>query len=68
MTAEAESVHVRVWLDGVEALERHFLAARRGDVDQLAEALEASRHDPVSDGTLRMAAKLVGEGSAGART
>jgi len=67
VTAEAESVHVRVWLDGVEALERHFLAARRGDVDLLAEAIEASRHDRVSDGTLKMASKLVGEGSNGAR-
>jgi hypothetical protein len=60
VTAEAETVHVRVWQDGVEALERHFLAARRGDVDLLAEAIEAGRRDPVSVGTLRMAAKLVG--------
>ena len=67
VTAEADSVHVRVWLDGVEALERHFLAARRGDVDLLAEAIEASRHDRVSDGTLRMAAELVGDGSTGPR-
>ena len=27
VTAEAETVHVRVWLDGVEALDRHFLVA-----------------------------------------
>jgi glucose-6-phosphate dehydrogenase assembly protein OpcA len=60
VTAEAETVHVRVWQDGVEALERHFLAARRGEVDLLAEAIEAGRRDPVSVGTLRMAAKLVG--------
>lgn len=64
VTAEADSVHVRVWLDGVEALERHFLAARRGDVDLLAEAIEANRNDPVSVGTLEMAAKLVGEAAA----
>ena len=39
VTAEAETVHVRVWQDGVEVLDRHFLAAateragpaRRGD-------------------------------------
>jgi glucose-6-phosphate dehydrogenase assembly protein OpcA len=69
VTAEAETVHVRVWQDGVEALERQFLAARRGDVDLLAEAIEAGRRDAVSVGTLRMAAKLVGEASAaGART
>jgi glucose-6-phosphate dehydrogenase assembly protein OpcA len=60
VTAEAETVHVRVWQDGVECLERHFLAARRGDVDLLAEAIEAGRRDPVSVGTLRLAAKLVG--------
>ncbi|HEX7347596.1 MAG TPA: glucose-6-phosphate dehydrogenase assembly protein OpcA [Candidatus Limnocylindrales bacterium] len=65
VTAEAESVHVRVWLDGVEALERQFLAARRGDVDLLAEAIEANRHDRVADGTLDMAAKLVESASTG---
>jgi glucose-6-phosphate dehydrogenase assembly protein OpcA len=59
VTAEAETVHVRVWQDGVECLERHFLAARRGDVDLLAEAIESSPRDPVSVGTLRLAAKLV---------
>jgi glucose-6-phosphate dehydrogenase assembly protein OpcA len=67
VTAEADTVHVRVWLDGVEALERHFLAARRGDVDLLAEAIEANRRDPVSFGTLGMAAKLVGSESGAAR-
>jgi len=66
VTAEAETVHVRVWQDGVEALERHFLAARRGDVDLLAEAIEAGRRDPVSVGTLRTAARLVDGPSAAA--
>jgi hypothetical protein len=60
VTAEAETVHVRVWIDGVEALDRHFLAARRGDVDLLAESIEAIDRDPVSYGTLQMAAKLTG--------
>ena len=60
VTAEAETVHVRVWIDGVEALDRHFLAARRGDVDLLAESIEAVDRDPVSYGTLQMAAKLAG--------
>jgi glucose-6-phosphate dehydrogenase assembly protein OpcA len=64
VTAEAETVHVRVWQDGVEALERHFLAPRRGDVDLLAEAIEAGRRDPVSVGTLRTAARLVDESPA----
>ena len=44
VTAEAETVHVRVWQDGVEALDRHFRAAaagrrrpaRRGDRDRPA--------------------------------
>ncbi len=60
VTAEAETVHVRVWIDGVEALDRHFLAARRGDVDLLAESIEAIDRDPVSYGTLLMAARLTG--------
>ncbi len=61
VTAEAETVHVRVWQDGVEVLERRFLASRRGDVDLLAEAIETGRHERVSVGTLRSAAKLIGD-------
>ncbi len=60
VTAEAETVHVRVWQDGVEVLDREFLAVRRGDVDLLAEAIEVGRRDGVSVGTLDMAAKLIG--------
>jgi glucose-6-phosphate dehydrogenase assembly protein OpcA len=58
VTAEAEIVHSRVWLDGVEALDRHFRAPRRGDVDLLAEAIESGRRDPVAAGALRAAATL----------
>jgi glucose-6-phosphate dehydrogenase assembly protein OpcA len=65
VTAEAETVHVRVWQDGVEVLDREFLAVRRGDVDLLAEAIEVGRRDSVSVGTLDMAAKLVGGASGG---
>jgi hypothetical protein len=61
VTAEKESVHVRVWVDGVEELDRSFLAPRRTDVDLLAEAIESGARDPISDETLRMAAQLVGE-------
>ena len=68
VTTEAETVHVRVWQDGVEALDRHFLAVRRGDVDLLAEAIEAGRRDPVSVGTLRTAARLVGGSPAASET
>ncbi len=60
VTAEAETVHVRVWQDGVEALDRHFLAPRRTEVDLLAEAIEAGGRDPVGDGALRSAATIVG--------
>ena len=59
VTAEADSVRVRVWQDGVEAMDRAFLAARRGDVDLLAEAIETGRHDVVAIGALRSAAQLV---------
>ena len=60
VTAEAETVHVRVWEDGVEALERTFIAPRRTDVDLLAEAIEAGGHDLVAEQATSMAAALVG--------
>ena len=50
VTAEAETVHVRVWQDGVEALDRQFLRRRAAtDVDLLAEAIEAGGRDHVAD-------------------
>jgi glucose-6-phosphate dehydrogenase assembly protein OpcA len=58
VTAEQEAVHVRVWQDGVHALERGFNAPRRTDVDLLAEAIEAGGRDPVAIGTLSLAAQL----------
>jgi glucose-6-phosphate dehydrogenase assembly protein OpcA len=58
VTAEAETVHVRVWQDGVEFLDRRFRAARRTETDLLAEAIESGRRDPVAIGTLRAAAAL----------
>ena len=66
VTAEAETVHVRVWQDGVEALERKFRAPRLTEVDLLAEAIEAGGRDHVAEGTLRAAAALAGpKGSRG---
>jgi glucose-6-phosphate dehydrogenase assembly protein OpcA len=59
VTAEAETVHVRVWQDGVEALDRHFRAPRRGEADLLAEAIETGGRDPISVGALRAAASLI---------
>ena len=59
VTAEAEMVHVRVWQDGVEVLDRHFRAARRTDADLLTEAIETGRRDMVAVGALRSAAAIV---------
>jgi glucose-6-phosphate dehydrogenase assembly protein OpcA len=60
VTAEAEMVNVRVWQDGVEAMERHFRAPRRTEVELLADAIESSGRDPVASGALRSAAAIVG--------
>jgi hypothetical protein len=60
VTAEAESVHVRVWQDGIEVLERTFRAARRSESDLLAEAIEATAPDPVAEAALDSAEALVG--------
>ncbi len=64
VTAEAETVHVRVWLDGVESFDRVFHAARRTDADLLTEAIEAGGRDVVAAGTLAAAAQLVAPGPA----
>jgi hypothetical protein len=58
VTAEADSVHVRAWQDGVEALDRTFHAPRRTDADLLTEAIEAGGRDAVAEATLEMAARL----------
>ncbi|HEY0444281.1 MAG TPA: glucose-6-phosphate dehydrogenase assembly protein OpcA [Candidatus Limnocylindrales bacterium] len=63
VTAEQETVRVRVWVDGVEALDRPFVAPRRTDVDLLGEAIESGGLDPVTVGTIRMAAALAGPGA-----
>jgi glucose-6-phosphate dehydrogenase assembly protein OpcA len=67
VTAEKETVRVRVWQDGVEALDRHFTSPRRTDVDLLAQAIEAGGHDRVAEDALRAAAELVGPGSGATR-
>ena len=61
VTAEAESVHARVWQDGIEVLERTFRAARRSEEELLAEAIEATAPDPVAVGALDAVTALVGE-------
>jgi glucose-6-phosphate dehydrogenase assembly protein OpcA len=60
VTAEQDAVHVRVWQDGVHALERGFNAPRRTDIDLLAEAIEVGGRDPVSADALALAAELAG--------
>jgi glucose-6-phosphate dehydrogenase assembly protein OpcA len=62
ITAEAENVHVHAWQDGVEVIDRTYKAPRRGDVDLLGEALETGGRDPLSVGTIRKAAELIGPG------
>jgi hypothetical protein len=61
VTAEAENVHVHTWVDGVQAMDRTFKAPRLTDVDLLSEAIETGGRDPVTIGTIRMAARLIGE-------
>jgi len=63
VTAEAETVRVHVWQDGVEALDRAFQAPRRTDVDLLAEAIETGGADPVARDALRAAGALAGGAS-----
>ena len=60
VTAEQETVRVRVWQDGVEALDRYFQAPRRTDVDLIAEAIEAGGADVVTRDAIRMAGALAG--------
>jgi glucose-6-phosphate dehydrogenase assembly protein OpcA len=60
VTAVQDSVHVRVWVDGIEELDRVFPAPRRTDIDLLAEAIEGGGRDRVTSDALRMAAELAG--------
>ena len=66
VTAEQETVRVRVWQDGVEAVDRHFTAPRQNEVDLLAHAIEASGRDRVAADALATAAALVGPAGADA--
>ena len=61
VTAEAENVRVHTWVDGVQAMDRTFKARRPADADLLSEAIETGGRDPVTIGTIRMAARLIGE-------
>jgi glucose-6-phosphate dehydrogenase assembly protein OpcA len=59
VTAETDTVHVRVWQNGVEAMERRYHAPRRTDVDLLAETIERTGSDPVATAAVKMAGELV---------
>jgi glucose-6-phosphate dehydrogenase assembly protein OpcA len=58
VTAEADSVHVRTYLDGVQAIDRTYKAARLTDGELLGETLDGTGRDPVSMGAIRVAAEL----------
>ena len=64
VTAEAESVHCRVWRDGVDVMERRFNSSRRTDVELLAEAIESTSDDRIERETLRMASRILDEPAA----
>ena len=59
VTAEADYVHVGVWLNGVEMVQRHFSAPRLTEVDLLAETIELGGPDPVASAALTMARALI---------
>jgi glucose-6-phosphate dehydrogenase assembly protein OpcA len=58
VTAVAESVNVRVWLDGIHSHERTFKAPRLTEVELIGEAIELGGRDPVSDGSIALAGEL----------
>ena len=66
VTAEQDIVRMRVWQDGVEVLDRSFNAARRTDVDLLAQAIEASGRNRIAAQALASASELVGPPDAAA--
>jgi glucose-6-phosphate dehydrogenase assembly protein OpcA len=61
VTAETEVVRVHAWEDGIEILDRRFHAPRRTDVELLGEAIESTRHDPITRDAILAAGDLLGE-------
>jgi hypothetical protein len=59
VTAEADTVMCRVWLNGVDVLERRFNSPRRVDVDLLADAIETSGDSRIERETIRTAGHIV---------
>ena len=66
VTAQAETVQVRVWKEGLRTLVRTYHAPRMTDVDLLTEALEAGGRDAIAEETLTTAARLAGPDASGA--
>ncbi|MCU0483195.1 MAG: glucose-6-phosphate dehydrogenase assembly protein OpcA [Chloroflexi bacterium] len=62
VTGEAEVIRVRAWQDGIEMLDRPYLAPRRTEVGLLADAIESGTSDPVAARALETAAALVDPG------
>ena len=60
VTAEAETVVIHAWQDGVAILERTFVAPRRTEADLLAEVIEAAGRDPVMTDVIAVACDLAG--------
>ena len=60
VTAEAETVVVHAWQDGVAIVERTFVAPRRTEADLLAEVIEAAGRDPVMTDAIAVACALAG--------
>jgi glucose-6-phosphate dehydrogenase assembly protein OpcA len=60
VTAQAESVRVRAWLNGLERLDWPLGAVRRTDADLVTEAIETGGRDALFEATLAMAVQLAG--------
>ncbi|HEX8941426.1 MAG TPA: glucose-6-phosphate dehydrogenase assembly protein OpcA, partial [Candidatus Limnocylindrales bacterium] len=65
VTAEQETVDVRLRENGDVRLERSFLAPRQREVDLLSQVIEDFGRDPVAAETLEMAAALAAPDGAG---
>jgi glucose-6-phosphate dehydrogenase assembly protein OpcA len=59
VTADSENVHVRVWQDGVEAMQRRYHSPRRTEVDLLAETIERTGPDPIATAAIKLSGALV---------
>jgi glucose-6-phosphate dehydrogenase assembly protein OpcA len=61
VTAEEDTVRVRIDVGGREIRDRRFRARRRTEIELLSEAVEWGGRDPVTEDALRKAGELVGQ-------